>query len=127
MADEPAPSQAEFQLLPQNHRAQYLGDHELKTSPLVSKDALDLCTAHLTKRAKLKARDGEEVEKVERFSQRGLLGRVIRTHSESLRATPEDVRLYMNLDAPSSGLVCGVQVSDYSIFHIVCYFSFGTY
>ncbi|PVF93461.1 hypothetical protein CPB86DRAFT_801212 [Serendipita vermifera] len=114
MEAAPVGSQVEFQLLPQTHRAQSLGEHELKTSPLLTKDSLDLCIAQLEKRGKSANGNAKEGEKVERFSQRGLLGRVTRTHSENLKPIPGDVRLYMNLDAPSSGLVCGVQGSGKS-------------
>lgn len=64
-------------------------EHEVRTAPLVSRDAVDL---------------GEP------FPQRALLGSVLSIHADSLPSRPNDRRVYMNLDAPSSGLVCGVQV-----------------
>jgi hypothetical protein len=72
--------------------AQSFVKHEVQTSPLVSRDALDV---------------GEDVH----FAQRGLLGSVLSVHAKALPVKPNDRRIYMNLDAPSSGLVCGVQVS----------------
>jgi hypothetical protein len=68
--------------------------HDVQTSPLVSRDALDF---------------GDRVH----FAQRGLLGSVLSVHAKALPVRPCDRRIYMNLDAPSSGLVCGVQVSIY--------------
>jgi hypothetical protein len=88
----------ELELLALDDGVQIFGDHELKTSPLVSKDALDI------------SQTGEATGDKEQFVQRGLLGKILSVHSEDLQRTPQDVRLYMNLDAPSSGLVCGVQV-----------------
>jgi hypothetical protein len=82
----------EFDLLASEDDAQTFVQHEVQTSPLVSRDALDI---------------GEHVH----FAQRGLLGSVLSVHAKALPIKPHDRRIYMNLDAPSSGLVCGVQVS----------------
>lgn len=81
----------EFELLgldEEDHRM--FEDHEVKTAPLVSRDAINLG---------------------ERFPQRALLGSLLSIHSDGLPSLPEDRRIYLNLDAPSSGLVCGVQAS----------------
>ncbi|PVF91524.1 hypothetical protein CPB86DRAFT_770568 [Serendipita vermifera] len=94
----------ELELLGLDDGVQIFGEHELKTSPLVSKDALDLSIAN----------QAAGQEEGEQFVQRGLLGRILSIHSEDLQHKPKDVRLYMNLDAPSSGLVCGVQGSGKS-------------
>ncbi|PVF92780.1 hypothetical protein CPB86DRAFT_716798 [Serendipita vermifera] len=94
----------ELELLALDDGIQIFGEHELKTSPLVSKDALDLSIAS----------QADSEQESEQFVQRGLLGKILSIHSEDLQHTPKDVRLYMNLDAPSSGLVCGVQGSGKS-------------
>ncbi|PVF93467.1 hypothetical protein CPB86DRAFT_715372 [Serendipita vermifera] len=91
-------SDVELELLAQDDGTQIIGEHELKTTPLISKDALN----------------GEVKENSLPFAQRALLGKILRIHSEDLKASPNDIRLYMNLDAPSSGLVCGVQGSGKS-------------
>ncbi|KAG8764562.1 hypothetical protein FRC15_007546 [Serendipita sp. 397] len=70
------------------------GDHELKTSPLATWDVIDSGAVD--------------------FAQRGLLGEVLSVHADDLPKHTKDSRLYMNLDAPSSGLVCGVQGSGKS-------------
>src|ERR1700749_2355201 len=80
----------ELELLAQGIDLQSIGDHELKTSPLVSRDAANQSHG---------------------FEQRGLLGSVLSLHADSLPTCTEDPRLYLNLAAPASGLVCGVQVS----------------
>lgn len=47
--------------------------------------------------------------------QRGLLGTSVTIHSErDFPTAPNDPRLYLNLNAPTSGLVCGVQVTHFS-------------
>jgi hypothetical protein len=80
----------ELQLLAEGIDLQSIGDHERKTSPLISRDAANKSTE---------------------FSQRGLLGSVLSLHAEGLPHHTQDPRLYLNLAAPASGLVCGVQVS----------------
>jgi hypothetical protein len=82
-------SDCEMELLPVGNVAQAFGDHELRTAPLVSKDAIALRG---------------------NFAQRGFMGSVFSVHAEDLPSNTTDPRVYMNLDAPSSGLVCGVQV-----------------
>ena len=91
----------EFELLASHHEdedSHSFVRHEVQTAPLVSRDALDV---------------GEH------FAQRGLLGSVLSVHSKALPGKPLDRRIYMNLDAPSSGLVCGVQVSLHHPFFYV--------
>jgi hypothetical protein len=83
-------SDCELELLALDNGAQIFGDHELKTAPLVIRDVTSLS-------------DG--------FVQRALLGKVLSVHSNGIPSRTQDPRIYMNLDAPSSGLVCGVQVS----------------
>jgi hypothetical protein len=83
-------SDGELDLLDQDQPVQKIGEHELRTSPLVTRDAI--------------ARSYQ-------FSQRGLLGSVLSVHASGLPPKTSDPRIYLNLDAPSSGLVCGVQVS----------------
>jgi len=85
-------SDGEFDLLDPNHTVQTIGEHELKTSPLVTRDAIGVS---------------------EQFAQRGLLGTVLSVHANGLPARTVDPRIYLNLDAPSSGLVCGVQVRTF--------------
>jgi hypothetical protein len=64
--------------------------HEIASAPLFTRDAANI--------------SGQ-------VFQRGLLGTVAAIHSErDGLAMPTDRRLYMNLNAPTSGLVCGVQV-----------------
>lgn len=54
----------------------------------------------------------EAGEKMGQTYQRGLLGSVLKIHTNHAFPTqPMDPRIYLNLNAPSSGLVCGVQVS----------------
>lgn len=83
-------SDGEFDLLDLDQIVPDIGEHELKTSPLVTRDAASVSG---------------------RFSQKGLLGTVLSIHADGLPAKTMDPRIYLNLDAPSSGLVCGVQVS----------------
>jgi hypothetical protein len=93
LANPPTADPREFELLATHHEdedAQSYVRHEVQTAPLVSRDALDV---------------GEH-----NFAQRGLLGSVVSVHSKALLGKPVDRRIYINLDAPSSGLVCGVQV-----------------
>jgi hypothetical protein len=86
-------SDGELELLELGQTIQTIGEHELKTSPLVTRDAIVLS---------------------EQFAQRGLLGSVLSVHATGLPQRTNDPRIYLNLDAPSSGLVCGVQVSSSS-------------
>jgi hypothetical protein len=54
----------------------------------------------------------EAGERMGQTYQRGLLGSVLNIHADHAFPTqPMDPRIYLNLNAPSSGLVCGVQVS----------------
>lgn len=101
-------SDVELELLAQDDGTQIIGEHELKTTPLISKDALVISSLLYSKRSD---ENGEVKENSLPFAQRALLGKILRIHSEDLKASPNDIRLYMNLDAPSSGLVCGVQVT----------------
>lgn len=87
-------SELELELLSLDPGPQTIGEHELKTSPLITYDA-----------AKLTA---------DQFTQRGLLGGVLAVNASGLPPTLKDPRIYINLDAPSSGLVCGVQGSGKS-------------
>jgi hypothetical protein len=105
-----AESDVELELLAQDDGTQILGEHELKTTPLISKDALDLSKSLSVKR---EDGNGEEIANSVLFAQRALLGKILSVHSENLKGIPDDIRLYMNLDAPSSGLVCGVQVINF--------------
>jgi hypothetical protein len=66
-------------------------DHSLVTSPIVTGDVL--------------ATLGRDV-----FPQTALYGRILSQHAYELPLKPQDVRLFINSNAPSSGLVCGVQV-----------------
>jgi hypothetical protein len=88
-------SEGEFDLLDPNHTVQTIGEHELKTSPLVTRDAIGMS---------------------EQFTQRGLLGTVLSVHAKGLPGRTVDPRIYLNLNAPSSGLVCGVQVRTFYSF-----------
>jgi hypothetical protein len=85
-------SDDEFELLDPNQIVQTIGEHELKTSPLVTRDAIGAS---------------------QQFAQRGLLGTVLSVHADGLPSRTIDPRIYLNLDAPSSGLVCGVQVGAF--------------
>jgi len=83
-------SDGELELLDLDQTVQTIGEHELKTSPLVTRDVIALS---------------------EQFAQRGLLGSVLSVHATGLPHRTVDPRIYLNLNTPSSGLVCGVQVS----------------
>jgi hypothetical protein len=75
-------------------------DRSSVTSPIVTGDVL--------------ATLGRDV-----FPQTALYGRVISQHGDDLPRKPQDVRLFINSNAPSSGLVCGVQVRiPYSLHEI---------
>lgn len=69
--------------------------HSLVTAPILTRDALNACY-----------RDNW----TDAFPQRGLLGSVLSVNQRGSAQNPSDPRLYINLDAPSSGLICGVQV-----------------
>lgn len=88
----------ELQLIARGVDHMSIGEHELVTSPLVSYDAAELS---------------------DQFSHRGLLGAVLSLHSEDLPEQTKDSRLYMNLAAPASGLVCGVQVSKSYVYAFI--------
>ncbi|KAG8749489.1 hypothetical protein FRC14_001329 [Serendipita sp. 396] len=87
-------SDVELDLLTLDEDVQTFGEHELKTTPLATREAIE-------------AQEDE-------LEQRGLLGKVLSVHGDGLSPSVQDPRLYMNLDAPSSGLVCGVQGSGKS-------------
>ena len=69
--------------------------HSLVTAPILTRDALDAYYRN---------------NSVNVFPQRGLLGSVFSIHQRGSVQNSSDPRLYINLDAPSSGLICGVQV-----------------
>lgn len=69
--------------------------HSFKTAPILTRDALNACH-----------RDNL----VDVFPQRGLLGSVLSMNRQGSAHKSNDPRLYVNLDTPSSGLICGVQV-----------------
>ncbi|KAH9829259.1 uncharacterized protein C8Q71DRAFT_791331 [Rhodofomes roseus] len=74
-------------------------DHEIKTSPIFTRDAY--------------AQSGGP----DCFPQRGLLGSVVEIHDSSgpcIKDQPDDRRIYLNTNAPFSALVCGVQGSGKS-------------
>ncbi|KAG8831139.1 hypothetical protein FRC17_003588, partial [Serendipita sp. 399] len=87
-------SDVELEFLSLDEDVQVFGEHELKTTPLATREAVDV----------------QEDE----LAQRGLLGKVLSVHGEDFPLKLGDPRIYMNLDAPSSGLVCGVQGSGKS-------------
>ncbi|KAG8782690.1 hypothetical protein FRC19_007403 [Serendipita sp. 401] len=87
-------SDVELDLLSLDEDVQNFGEHEIKTAPLATREAIEA------------QEDGLE--------QRGLLGKVLFVHGNGLTPSVQDPRLYINLDAPSSGLVCGVQGSGKS-------------
>ena len=66
--------------------------HELTTAPLFTCDAYKIDP-------KL-------------FPQRGLLGSVVRQMRTGFPLLPQDKRIYINTNTPSSALVCGVQVCE---------------
>jgi hypothetical protein len=72
-----------------------LKTHALVTAPVVTRDALSVCV-----------RDNS----VDTFPQMGLLGSVLSVNRRGSLQDPSDPRLYVNLNTPSSGLICGVQV-----------------
>jgi hypothetical protein len=92
---QPQPSSAmsdsdgELDLLKSSQTVRIMGEHETKTSPLVTRDAVLLS---------------------DQFAQRGVLGTVLSVHADGIPGNTIDPRIYLNLNAPSSGLVCGVQV-----------------
>jgi hypothetical protein len=86
-------SDCELGLLSPDDDVQIFGEHELKMAPLVTKDVANLSNS---------------------FVQRGLLGKVLSVHADDIPLKTKDPRIYMNLNAPSSGLVCGVQVCPYT-------------
>ncbi|KAG8687703.1 hypothetical protein FRC08_011845 [Ceratobasidium sp. 394] len=89
--------EAEFSLLDIGGPGQPSGsdDHELKTAPLVTREALD-------------AGVNEHVK------QYGLLGQVAAVYSKSRVEKFRDPRIYVNTNAPMSTVVCGVQGSGKS-------------
>lgn len=66
-------------------------DHSVTTAPIFTRDALD-------------------VVGVDILPQRALYGRVISQHAPGFPRTIKDPKVYVNTNAPFSGLVCGVQV-----------------
>lgn len=84
-------SDCELGLLSPDDDIQIFGEHELNTAPLVTKDVANLSNG---------------------FVQRGLLGKVLSVHADGIPLKTKDPRIYINLNAPSSGLVCGVQVCN---------------
>ncbi|CAE7198101.1 unnamed protein product [Rhizoctonia solani] len=89
--------EAEFSLLDIGMSNQPSGsdDHELKTAPLVTREALDLGVS-------------------EHIKQYGLLGQVAAVYSKSKSERFRDPRIYLNTNAPMSTVVCGVQGSGKS-------------
>jgi hypothetical protein len=66
-------------------------DRSLVTSPILTGDVL--------------ATLGRDV-----FPQTALYGRVLSQHGDDLPRKPQDIRLFINSNVASSGLICGVQV-----------------
>ena len=64
--------------------------HELKASPLFTRDAFHI------------ARD--------LFPKRGFLASILRQSRQGVPDTPKDARLYVNTQAPFSAVICGAQV-----------------
>ncbi|CAE6448324.1 unnamed protein product [Rhizoctonia solani] len=89
--------EAEFSLLDIGMANQPSGsdDHELKTAPLVTREALDMGVS-------------------EHIKQYGLLGQVAAVYSKSKSERFRDPRIYLNTNAPMSTVVCGVQGSGKS-------------
>ncbi|QRV91360.1 AAA-like domain protein [Ceratobasidium sp. AG-Ba] len=89
--------EAEFSLLDIAGPSQPSGsdDHELKTAPLVTREALDMGVN-------------------EHIKQYGLLGQVAAVYSKSRAERFRDPRIYVNTNAPMSTVVCGVQGSGKS-------------
>jgi hypothetical protein len=83
---------AELNLLESSRRQSTSKTHSLVTAPILTRDALDVCSQYNA------------------FPQRGLLGSVLSVNQRGSAQISSDPRLYINLDAPSSGLICGVQV-----------------
>ena len=69
--------------------------HSLVTAPVLTRDAVNVCY---------------QKNWIDAFPQRGLLGSVLSVNQRGLVRHSSDPRIYVNLDAPSSGLICGVQV-----------------
>lgn len=65
----------------------------LNLAPVVTRDAIN-------------ARN----KQIDLFPQRGLLGSVYSVNQRRSAQNVSDPRLYVNLNTPSSGLICGVQV-----------------
>ena len=66
-------------------------DHSVITAPIFTRDALD-------------------VVGIDVLPQRALYGRVIAQHVPGFPTTLKNAKVYVNTNAPFSGLVCGVQV-----------------
>lgn len=79
----------------ENHMGPLSKTHAQLTAPIVTRDALDIYPHD---------------NRVDPFPQRGLLGSVYSVNRQGLAQNSEDPRLYVNLNAPSSALICGVQV-----------------
>ena len=89
---------AELDLLksiPRKSRSVLPKTHSQVTAPMLARDALNVCYQDNWTNA---------------FPQRGLLGSVLSVNRRGLAQNSKDPRIYINLDAPSSGLICGVQV-----------------
>src|SRR5258708_2148907 len=69
--------------------------HSLVTAPILTRDAVNACY---------------QKNWADAFPQRGLLGSIVAINQRGTMRHAFDPRLYINLDAPSSGLICGVQV-----------------
>lgn len=67
-------------------------DHSITTAPIFTRDVLDVVGINV-------------------LPQRALYGRVISQHAPGFPNTVENAKVYVNTNAPFSGLVCGVQVS----------------
>lgn len=66
-------------------------DHSVITAPVFTRDALD-------------------VVGIDVLPQRALYGRVIAQHVPGFPSALKNAKVYVNTNAPFSGLVCGVQV-----------------
>ncbi|KAH0840083.1 hypothetical protein J3R83DRAFT_1051 [Lanmaoa asiatica] len=71
-------------------------DHELRTAPIVTRDAYVAAGYH------------------DAITQYGVLGRALHIFNKSQAYSPTDPRLYINTNAPFSAVVCGVQGSGKS-------------
>jgi len=69
--------------------------HSMVTAPVLTRDAINACY---------------QDNWTDAFPQRGLLGSVLSVNQRGSARNSNDPRIYINLDAPSSGLICGVQV-----------------